>query len=267
MFENTLQEIRHYLSNSVGDLIMGQCGVTGATTQKIYASFLWQPDDYYQEHKYEVYVYAGTNVGVTKRASDWVLSTYLLTVHSVYAAACDATSWIELHHTFSEDDYRKAINLSIENSASSYLIDKIDETVTLVADVYEYTLPDGIDYVHRITTEDTADSGTFEEGDVIDPRDWSLISPRTLKLHDERYSITAGRDLRIEGQGRQLALTSDISVCYLPMDWVIERAMTFLPHSKIQSAQLDKTYAVAYDWCERHPINNFPNPRAKKVVE
>ena len=117
MFENNLQVLRHYLSNSVGDLIYGQAGTTGATTTKIYAPFLWQPDDYYNNNKYEAYVYAGTNIGVTKRVTDWDLGTFLLTVHSAYAAACDATSYVELHHIFTEDDYRKAINLAIESLA------------------------------------------------------------------------------------------------------------------------------------------------------
>lgn len=258
--------LRHYLSNSVGDLIYGQAGVTGATTQKIYAPFLWQANDYYNNNFYEVYVYAGTNIGVTKRVTDWDLATYLLTVHSVYAAACDVTSYVELHHIFSEDDYRKAINLVIESLSDKYLIDKIDETTTLVAATYEYTLPAGMLYVHKVTTENTADTGKFYDSNEIDSRDWDIISPRTLKLRYGSYGITAGKDLRIEGQGRQDKLTSDTDVCYLPPDWIVQKAITFLPQNKIQGNDLDATYRQAMIFSAREP-RNHPNPRGRRVID
>ncbi len=164
LYSNTLATIRHYLSNSMSDLIYGNAGTTGATTTKIYAPFLWQADDYYNNHKYEAYVYAGTNIGVTKRVTDWVLSTFLLTIHSVYAAACDATSYVELHRIFTEDDYRKAINLAIESLAGKYLVDIKDETtirLTSTTDnlsnivfTYEYALPTSMLYLGNVVIEE-----------------------------------------------------------------------------------------------------------------
>ena len=266
LFSNTLEVMRKYVASAVGDLLYGQCGTTGATTSKTYAPFLWQPDDFYNEGHYEVYVYAGTNIGVTKRVTDWVLSTFLLTVHSAYAAASAASSYIELHRIFSEDEYRKAINLAIESLPKVYLIDKINETIVLVADTYEYTLPSGFNYIHRITTEKSADSGKFEEANVINPRDWRLISPRTLKLNKSCYSITAGKDLRIEGQGRQALVTADTDVIELPPDWLVYKAITFLPTNKIQSNQLDETYRRALIMSAVTP-KNYPHPEARQVVE
>lgn len=267
LYSNTLQVVRHYLSAAVDDLIYGQCGTTGAAVNKTYAGFLWQPDDYYNDHNYEVYVYAGTNIGLTRRVTDWDLSAYLLTVHANYTAACDATSYIELHHIFSEDDYRKAINLAIESLVGKYLIDKIDVATTLVADTYECTLPTTMSYIHCITTEDVAAGGVFEEADVIDQRDWRLISPRKLKLHEEHYSITAGKDLRIEGQGRQDLVTADTDVIYLPPDWLVQKAITYLPQNKIQSNALDGAYRRAERFVMEHPVRNWPHPKSQKVVE
>ena len=258
--------MRHYLSSAVGDLIYGQCGTTGATTTTTYANFLYQPNDYYNDHYYEVYVYAGTNKGVTKRITDWVLSTFLMTVHSAYDAACNATSYIELHHIFTEDEYRKAINLAIDSIADKYLIDKIDETTVLVADTYEYTLPTDMYYVHKVTTEDTADSGDFWDTNIVDPRDWDLISPRTLQLRYGYYSITAGKDLRIEGQGRQALVTNDEDVIYLPPDWLVQKAITYLPQNKIQSNSLDATYRNALILSAREP-RRYADPRARRVIE
>ena len=330
---------------------MGQSGVTGATTTKVYAPFLHQPNDYYNNLQYRVYVYAGTNIGVEKRVTDWDLSTFLLTVHSAYAAACDATSYIELHKIFTEDELHKAINLAIESAAKGeYVIEKIDvATVKLTSTIdnlgdtvytYEYTLPTDVYFIHKITTEngvsgikltgtisgaftdgekvtggtsgatgemaydattyirvrkvsgtfvtgetatggtsgatcssitkvenETAGSGIFDEADVIDPRNWRLISSRKLKLHESYYNVDEDLYLRIEGQGRQATLTSDTGICYLPLDWVVWKAITFLSQNKVQSNQLDRTVANAFAWCERHPLRNSPHPLARRVIE
>jgi len=270
LFNNTLQVIRHYLASSVNDLIYGQCGTTGADTTHTYAPFLWQADDYYNDHHYEVYVYAGTNIGVTKRVTDWDLSEYLLTVHSAYSAKCDATSYIELHHIFSTDEYNKAINLGIEAMAGKYLIDIIDDTsITLVADTYEYALPTSLLYLYRVTTEDEVAGDEFFESGIVDPRDYSIMKayPPTLKLRKNYYSITAGKDLRLEGQGSQPIVDDDTDVISLPPDWLVQKAITFLPENKVQSNNLSATIARAYDWLGRHPIRNNSDSRAKSVVE
>ena len=257
------------MAGACGDLIFGQAGTAGATTTQIHAPFLHQPDDYYNNQFYEVYVYEGTNQGITKRVTDWVLSTYLLTVHSAYNVACDATSFLELHRIFTTDDYNKAINLAIDALAKKYLIDIKDETtITLAADTYEYDLPTSMLYLHKITTEDRADSGIFYERDEIDPRDWSIIkaeSPK-LKLRYGSYSISPGKDLRLEGQGAQPAVNGDTDIIYLPPDWLVQKSITFLPQNKIQSGGLDTTYRNALVLSAREP-RTWPNPKAQSIVE
>jgi len=267
-----LAVVRHYLSSAVGDLIYGQCDGNGQDTSNIYAPFLWQPDDFYNEGFYEVYVYAGTNIGVTKRVTDWVLSTFLLTVHSAYTAACDDSSYIELHRIFSEDEYRKAINLAIESLAGKYLVDIIDDTtIPLVADTYEYALPTSLLYLHKVTTEHAVAGDAFYNSDVIDPRDWSIIKayPPYLKLDKRHYSITAGKDLRLEGQGTQPLVTADTNVIYLPPGWLKAEAILNLPQNKIQSNQLDGVYAQAQRDVEyyRRTGRNYPEPTARRIVE
>ena len=266
LFSNTQQVVRHYVSNAVGDLISGVCGTTGADTTHTYAPFLWEPDDYFNDHYFEVYVYQGTNIGLTRQVTDWVLSTYLLTVHSAYPAACDATSYIELHRIFSTDDYNKAINLAIESIKPFYLIDSIDVTTVLVADTYEYTLPVDFVYVHKITTENAVDDGKFYDSAIIDNRDWSLISSRKLKLDRARYSPTAGKDLRIEGHKVQSTLSADTGICYLPTDYIVNKAITFLPQEKIQANALRETYGRALAMSARIPFNPA-NGFSRRVIE
>ena len=268
LFSNTLAVIRQYLSSAVGDLLYGVCGTTGATTTKIYASFLSKADNFYSDNYYEVYVYAGTNIGVTKRVTGWDLATYLLTVHSAYSAACDATSYIELHHIFTENELRKAINLAIESIAGNYLVEIKDESIVLVADTYEYALPLSMLYLHRVITEKTADGGVFDADDEIDPRSYTIIKsyPPKLKLHEDYYSITAGKDLRLEGSGAQPTVDDDTDVIYLPPDWLVQKAITFLPQNKIQSGKLDNTYRQALVISSREP-RAWANPKAKRIVE
>jgi len=269
LYSNTLEIIRKYLASTVGDLNYGQAGTTGATTQKIYAPFLWKANDYYNNNQYEVYVYAGTNIGVTKRVTDWVLSTYLATVHSVYDNACDATSYLEMSRIFTEDDKRKAINLAIESIAGKYLVDLKDETtITLVADTYEYALPTSFLYLTKVTTEKVAAGGVFDASDAIDSRDWSIIKsyPPKLKLHEDHYSISAGKDLRLEGQGTQAIVDDDTDVIVIPPDWLVQKAITFLPQSKIQSNKLDATYRQALLLSASEPMV-APDPRTQRIIE
>ena len=246
----------------------GVAGTTGATTTKIYAPFLYQANDYYNDLHYNVYVYAGTNIGVEKRVTDWVLADFLLTVHSAYAAACDATSYIELHNIFTEDEYRKAINLAIESLAGKYFVDIKDESTVLVASTYEYTLPSNMLGIIRIITEKTAAGGIFNASDEIDPRDWDIIRayPPKLKLHEDYYSLSAGKDLRIEGYGAQPIVDDDTDVIYLPPDWVVQKAITFLPQNKIQSSKLTETYARASVVSSREPVSQM-DPRTRWVIE
>jgi len=263
---NSLAVVRQYLSSQVGDLIMGT--FDSGDTNNAVDDMLRKADDYYNEHHFRCYIYGGTNIGNEREVSDWVNSSHQLEFDPGYTSSIDATSLYELHRIFTEDEYRKAINMAIQSLIlPKYVLDKIDATtITLVADIYEYTLPEGMDYIQRIITEDSADSGEFDANDEIDPRIWELISPRKVKLHESRYSITAGLDLRVEGQGRQTTVTDDADEIELPLEWLVQKAITFLPKAKIQSNKLDTTYSQALLLSTNEP-RRWPDPRARRVVE
>ena len=268
LFSNSLETIRKLVSSTVGDLIKGT--FSSGTTTTGADNMLRQPDNYYSDHKYRCYIYDGTNIGSEREASGWTLSTHTLTFDPAFPVAIDNTSKYELRHIFTENELRRAINLAIESLATGkYLIDKIDSSIVLVADTYEYTLPVGFSYIHRITTEKEAGSNEFPAWATIDPRNWALISPRKLKLHEDYYTITAGNDLRIEGQGRQASLATDTDVCYLPPDLVIAEAILRLPQSKIESNKLGGVYAQAHLNADyyRRTERKYPDPRARRVVE
>ena len=265
LYANALSVIRQDLSSQVGDLITGTfasgSGTTGVHTM------LQKANDYYNEHHYRCYIYAGAAIGEEREVSDWDLATWTLTFAPTFIGTIGATSKYELHRIFTEAEYRRAINMAIQSLANGkYLIDKIDASITLVADIYEYALPDGFTWAHRIITEDTADTGEFDAADEVDPRDWELISPRKLKLHEARFSITAGLDIRIEGQGPQTTVDDDADVIEIPPDWLVNKAITFLPKDKIQSSKLDSTYQQALLLSVKEP-RRWPNPEARRVKE
>uniref|UniRef100_A0A6M3K319 Uncharacterized protein n=1 Tax=viral metagenome TaxID=1070528 RepID=A0A6M3K319_9ZZZZ len=267
LYSNSLAVIRQYLSSTIGDLITGTFD-SGDTNHAV-DTMLRKDEDYYNKYGYECYIYSGTNIGEAREVSDWQLGTHTLTFDPGFTDSVDTTSLFELHHRFTADEYLKAINMAIESIAGKYLIDLKDETtITLVADTYEYELPLSFLYLYSVITEDAVDTNVYNEEDEIDPRDWDIIKayPPKLKLNERQYSITAGKDLRLEGQGTQAKVTSDTDVIYIPPDWLVQKAITFLPKGKIMSNKLDTTYQQALALSVKEP-RAWPNPTAKRIVE
>ena len=266
IYSNTLAVIRKYLSSVIGDLIEGTAN--SGTTTTLVSTLLRQANDYYNHHKYRCYIYDGTNIGVEREVSDWDLGTHTLTFDPAFPSAINNTSKYELHYIFTEEEYRKAINLAVECQANKYFVEIKDETTVLVADTYEYALPTSMLGIIHIITEKTKDGGIFDASDEIDPRDWDIIKsyPPKLKLHEDYYSIVAGKDLRLEGQGTQPLVDGDTDIIYLPPDWVVWKAITFLPQNKIQSNNLDATYRNALVLSAKEP-RRWANPKAQRVVE
>lgn len=267
LFSNSLAIIRQYLSSAVGDLVMGTAD--SGTVNTLVDDMLRKPTNYYTEHKYRVYIYNGPAAGQEREVSNWVLTNTELTVAPNFTNAITSASQWELHYVFTSDELLKAINLGIESSAGKYLIDIKDETtIPLVANTYEYALPLSMLYLYRIITESAVSSSKFYNEDIIDPRYWSIIKsyPPTLKLDKNYYSIVVGKYLRLEGQGTQPKVDDDADLICLPPDWLVNKAITFLPWNKIQSNKLDEVYRKAVIDSAIIP-RTWPHPKARRVVE
>ena len=115
---------------------------------------------------------------------------------------------------------------------------------------------------------ETAGGGRWLDKDIIDPRYYSIIRsyPPKLKLNKGYYSVNEDLYLRLEGQGAQAIVDDDTDTIYLPPDWLVNKAITFLPMSKIQSGKLDNIYRKALLESTVIP-SSWPNPRARSVVE
>lgn len=189
LYSNYEKTIRQRLSRMMGDCILATVSATGSTTAFVLATtdppqFYGKADDYFNKGEYEVYTYAGTNIGVSRLASDWVNSTHTLTVSPAAAGSYDATSYIELHRIFYVSELRDAINQAIDLFARKYLIDLDDDTTVQLQETesndgealytYEYSLPTDCLYLWRVTTEEAVGgykltgtvSGDFTRGET-----------------------------------------------------------------------------------------------------
>jgi len=349
--------IRQRIARHVGDCILAtvtsssDTAIVLATTDP--PTFYGEDDDYFNNYKYQVYCYKGTNIGTSNRAKDWVNSTHTLTVEPGAAASYTTSSKLELHCIFTVQEIMDAINLTIDDAVGMYII-KVDDstTITLVEGetndgdtiyTYEYALPTNLLFLNTVTTEgyetgtkltgtvsgaftlgetvtgssseatgilsfgpsggtyillrevsgtfttsDTATGGTsektcssitavanedvgdgkFEDADEVDPRDYSILGayPPKIKFHEDHYNVVGDLRIRLEGHGSQDAVTADTDAIYLPTDWVVWRAITHLPMSKLESGSLLNTFKLAMDNSRDVPFVAH-HPNAKQVCE
>lgn len=358
LHSNTLAVIRQRIASMVGDLIMGTADSGTSTT--LVDTELANPgwaDDYFNNLKYRIYIYAGTNIGEERHITDWDKSAWELTNAPAFTAAITTTSKYELHKIFFADDYLKAINQAIASVADKYILPFSDETTVRLTSTednlgntihtWEYDCPTNMTHIYQITMEDGVSgkkltgtvsgaftagetitggtsgatgelsygpaggtyirvrkvSGTFVTGetatggtsnetcsaitavdsetagmnrwlpkDVLDPRHWDIVKAYpsgTAELRlNKSYLSSLNEDLylRLDGYRRQPAIDDDTDIIYLPEDWICWKAITFLPHSKIESNKLDETYRLATAMSLREP-HNWPHPKSRRVVE
>jgi hypothetical protein len=182
-YSNAYSTIRQRLSRMMGDCVLATCSAGSTTTATLSstdpAQFYEKPDDFFNEQWWEFYTYAGTNIGYTNVAKDWVKTTHVLTGAITMASSYGVTSKLELHNIFYVSELRDAINQAINFYANKYLLDLKDETTIHLTrternDVsdsyiytYEYALPTDCLWLWRVTTEDCV-SGVKITGTLSD---------------------------------------------------------------------------------------------------
>jgi len=109
---------------------------------------------------------------------------------------------------------------------------EVDETVTGEDSDETFTVT-AVDY-------ETAGDGKFPLGNVVDPRDYTILKAYVPKIKfDERhYNVVEDLRIKLEYQGSQAAVTADTDNIFLPPHELTEVAATFLPFSKIESNNL-----------------------------
>lgn len=184
LFSNALSVIRQYLSSQVGDLILSTA-VAPLGDYHYTDSSLRKADNYYQDHGYSGYCYEGTAIGQEREVYDWVYANRTILFAPPFSPSLVASDKFELHYIFTEAEYRRAINLSIEAMAGKYLIDIKDETTIRLTSTkdnlgnivytWEYALPLSMLYLYRVITEEAVNgvkltgtvSGTLTAGETV----------------------------------------------------------------------------------------------------
>lgn len=189
LFSSATSLIRQRIARLVDDLILATVA-SGSTTTAVLATtdppqFLEQDNDYFNLAKYEVYCYAGTNIGQAVLASDWDKTTHTLTIKPTQGSAYATSSKLEFHRIFAASEYLNAINLAISLYARKYLLDLKDETTIVLVQgltndgkdiyTYEYALPLSLLYLQRVVTEGSENgkkltgtvSGAFTLGEKV----------------------------------------------------------------------------------------------------
>jgi len=168
-FSTTEAIMRQRLSRMMDDCILAtvsaadKSDITLATTDP--PQYYSKPNDFFNEQWFEVYTYAGINIGATRIADDWDLTSHVLSVTPEAAANYTTASKLELHHIFYVSELRDAMNQAIGFYARRYLLDLDDSTtITLTRterndvsgsyiSTYEYALPTTCLWLNRVTTE------------------------------------------------------------------------------------------------------------------
>lgn len=269
VYSKTQSQLRQSVAYSLDDIVTGTC-LANSTNTVALCTTLVDANDYYND--WWMHIFAGINVGESRRVTDFVSATNI-TLAPAFTAALTANSQFELHNKFSIEQYNDAINRSIEVGKDEYLIDKKDETLTLTTDVYEYALANlSMRYIHAIYLEDSTDANTYYVSSLIDNRCWDIIVNGTtpyLKFDDDTFPIgaaIASQKLRVLGQATQAVLSNNSDTCVLPPEFIIQQARAILlDQMKGYEQQADRAQAKAL--VERRRMVMAPHDFSKSLYE
>lgn len=242
LYSNTRIALRLLTSRLMNDLIKGTVTSPEAGSF-VCAEADWEVEDDYFNDWIEVFCYDGTGIGISGNPTDWDKATHMLTFLPEVPEAdpqLTAGDLVEMHRRFSVETYNDFINLAIEMIAEEALLNKVDESVQLGADTYQYTLSTQFLYVHKILME-SATTGVWDTEKPIDPRYWRVVKKDTIKLEFVRnlWSPTAGRYLRITGLSAPSMLDTDTELCPVNPSFIANQAAALLHQSRIRGSGVD----------------------------
>ncbi len=240
IYSNSRIELRHLCARLCNDLLTGTI-TSPATGTFVCAETGWEkPDDYFNDW-IEVFCYNGTGIGTSGNPTDWLNSTHTLTFAP--AATLTTGDLVEMHQRFSVGEYNDFINLAIDIVARESLVNKVDTSVELDTDTYQYALSTQFLYIHRIELEsDTA--GVYNTIKPIDPRYWRVIkgSSTYVEFIKDVYTPTDGRNIRIFGLASPSKLDTDTEESPVNPAYLAYQAAALLHQSRIRGTGVDDEY-------------------------
>ena len=168
-----------------------------------------------------------------------------------------ARDLFELYQDYSPSEMNDAINLAIDMVSMEALEDKLDESVVLVADTFEYDVPGGFVYLEDILVEQSTAGRFSSSGDGIDTRWWRILrggpNPR-IWFDDAYFPITAGRKLRLIGQKSPAQMTVDDEKSTVDQSYVLYQAKANLHFARSEELndQHHRSFVSAQSLAEAH---------------
>lgn len=155
--------------------------------------------------------------------------------------AVDTTDLFYLSMEFEAEELIASMNSALDMVGTLALEDFFDETLLIVANVYEYNLPPKFQHLESVYHE-SANAGRFSsQDDPLPYRHWDILrgpSPK-LWLDDNYVNLTTGRKLRLVGQKRPDRLVLDADVCNVNPTFMVQQAKAFLHQSRIRGEGAD----------------------------
>jgi len=243
LYSNTRIALRLLTARLCNDLIKG------TVTTPLLGSFVcaeadWERSDEYFNDWIEVFCYqsAGVNAGTSGNPTDWdnITPTFNHILTFLPQALLDAGDLVEMHRTFSVETYNDYINMAIDMIAEEALLNKVDESVPLATDTYQYNLSTQFLYVNHIYME-SATTGVWDEEKPIDPRYWRVVKKATIVVEfvKEYWTPTDGRKLRITGLASPSKLDIDTELCPVNPAFIANQAAALLHQSRIRGSGVD----------------------------
>ena len=231
----TLYQLRQAVIRLMGEVITGTPGGSLAVNTFGCPALAIYENDYFNDWNGRFYL--GTHKDTSFVVTAFVKSGGVVTFAPALGSAVVVGDLFELYPPdFKPEEINNAINLSISMVEQEALQDKVDATLVVAASTYEYDIPTGFLYIDQIFQESGTSDRYSPSGDLIDVRHWRILPGTTPKLwFDNDYiTLTAGRKLRLVGQGIQAQLALDASTCSVNPAFIIFQAKALLHQSKIR---------------------------------
>jgi len=297
-YENTLTELIEYLLRvPLQDFKGGTVTSSSTATTTLVDSKRDEPDDYFQNTTpvSRVHITSTTDglapIGEDRKVTDFVsgaTGTGTLTIAPAFSAVMTVGDKYLVLSKYGWDEIKATINLAISAVAGRTLAHKVDETLYLQNDTYEYAIPAGFTHIYRLSQSDS----NWDYPYPIPPDQYKILKTPSPRIHFYRFptevqhsgiywaelwansDLVDGRGLRIEGYGRHPKLENEQDVCYINPDYVVYQAAAYLHAARIKPDNLDyENHKTQFEICQglanqyKADIRTQLMPDTKKVTE
>lgn len=224
----------------------------------------------------ELFVYSGAAVGQGRIIYSHTVDAGSppaygeLTPFSAFSPAPIAGDLIEVHPLsgWTADQFNVAVNQAYFAAEDTFLVDKKDITLTMVAGINEYAIPAGFRYLSQVAYDQNKGVGT-DRYKTLSLSEWEVI-PGEKKLWIG--SPLDGYPLRLIGQMQAALPTLDASIIDLPERYAVTKAAANLlamqPGGESKNQQERERWAVYWDQqalIEAFTLQVYPHPNSRAV--